>query len=346
MPDINGIETVKRINHYIQSNQINVILMNNKINDQELTLLTKQHQINYSITKPILFNHFFDTISTLNLPATDKTNEAITQQVNPTRVTKIQNTKLHIMVVEDNKVNMLLSTVVLKMILPNVEIIEAENGEIAVEKYKLHKPDLIFMDIQMPIMNGYESTKAIRLLETDERTPIIALTAGALKGDDIKCFEAGMDDYLTKPIVKNTLEKTINKWLHYSFKPNAENEVKIIPAKYQHLNANIILENLCQNHEFLFSFLPIVKDSIQEGLMEIKKAFADQNLVGIKSVAHRMKGTSMSEFLNNLTSISKEFELLMNINDPKASELIHQLESEVKITLSEIDDFLSSDSKV
>lgn len=341
MPDINGIETVKRINDYIRSNQIHVILMNNKINDQELTLLTKQHQINYSITKPILFNHFFDTISTLNLPATVKTNEAITQQVNPTRVTKIQNTKLHIMVVEDNKVNMLLSTVVLKMILPNAEIIEAENGEIAVEKYKLYKPDLIFMDIQMPIMNGYESTKAIRLLETEERTPIIALTAGALKGDDIRCYEAGMDDYITKPIVKLTLENTINKWINQS---NTSTNIQLIQNTQEdlHLNINYILENINQNQEFLLTFLPYVKDSIQDGLHEIKKAYSQQNLVDVKSIAHRTKGTAMSAFLNNLTAITKEFETIENTTNTKAIELLSQLEKEIKIITSQIEDYLKS----
>ncbi|MNL71742.1 Signal transduction histidine-protein kinase BarA [compost metagenome] len=69
------------------------------------------------------------------------------------------------------------------------------------------------MDIQMPEKNGYEATREIRQLETDRRVPIIALTAGTVVGEREKCIEAGMDDYLTKPVLKDTLEEAIHKWL-------------------------------------------------------------------------------------------------------------------------------------
>jgi CheY-like chemotaxis protein len=72
------------------------------------------------------------------------------------------------------------------------------------------------MDIQMPEMNGYEATERIRNLETGSHVPIVALTAGTVVGEREKCLEAGMDDYLTKPILKDTLEKTIQTWLFNS----------------------------------------------------------------------------------------------------------------------------------
>jgi CheY-like chemotaxis protein len=68
------------------------------------------------------------------------------------------------------------------------------------------------MDVQMPIMNGYEATQKIRLLETNKRTPIIALTAGTVKGEKEKCLEMGMDDYVSKPIIQVTIEAVIAKW--------------------------------------------------------------------------------------------------------------------------------------
>ena len=72
--------------------------------------------------------------------------------------------------------------------------------------------DLIFMDIQMPIMNGYEATRAIRKLKSGQEIPIIAITAGTEKEEKCKCLEAGMNDYISKPILKGIIEETILKW--------------------------------------------------------------------------------------------------------------------------------------
>jgi len=89
------------------------------------------------------------------------------------------------------------------------------NGRIAVDKWKLLSPKAILMDISMPEMNGYEATTAIRALEESRelpRTPIIAVTAHSLKGDDIKCLERGMDDYLSKPLAISSLKACLVKW--------------------------------------------------------------------------------------------------------------------------------------
>lgn len=118
-----------------------------------------------------------------------------------------------ILIVEDNKINMLLAKTLVKKIIPNVSIFEVYDGKQAVEKFNIIKPDLILMDVQMPIMNGYEATKEIRKLKHSTHIPIIALTAGTVVGEKEKCIEAGMDDYASKPIIKETLEKIISKWI-------------------------------------------------------------------------------------------------------------------------------------
>jgi PAS domain S-box-containing protein len=118
-----------------------------------------------------------------------------------------------ILLVEDNKINMLLAKTLVKQIVPNVSIYEAENGKIAVENFEIIRPDLILMDVQMPVMNGYEAAAAIRKLRTGAHIPIIALTAGTVIGEKEKCLEAGMNDYASKPIVKDALENVITKWL-------------------------------------------------------------------------------------------------------------------------------------
>jgi len=120
-----------------------------------------------------------------------------------------------ILIVEDNKINMLLAKTLVKQIIPNGTIYEASDGKEGVDKFIVLKPDLILMDVQMPVMNGYEATKEIRNLKNGEHIPIIALTAGTVVGEKEKCIEAGMNDYASKPILKEVLENIISKWIKH-----------------------------------------------------------------------------------------------------------------------------------
>ena len=122
-------------------------------------------------------------------------------------------TDIKVLLVEDNKINMLLAKTLIKRIITNCTIFEAKDGNEAVEVYSKEKPDVILMDIQMPNKNGYEATDEIRQFQDAKNIPIIAITAGIMVGDKEKCFEAGMDDYLPKPIIQSDLEKILYKWL-------------------------------------------------------------------------------------------------------------------------------------
>ena len=119
-----------------------------------------------------------------------------------------------VLIVEDNKINMLLAKTLVKKLISNCIIFEAKDGNEAVEQYIKKQPDVILMDIQMPNKNGYEATDEIRKLKDSENIPIIAITAGIMIGDKEKCLEAGMNDYLLKPIIQVDLEKMLHKWLH------------------------------------------------------------------------------------------------------------------------------------
>jgi CheY-like chemotaxis protein len=116
------------------------------------------------------------------------------------------------LVVEDYFINQEVTQDILELMELDVEV--AENGREALELYQKEKYDLIFMDIQMPEMDGYQTTKEIRRFENKEkRVPIIALTANALSGDREKCLEAGMDDYISKPIEAEKIEEILKKYL-------------------------------------------------------------------------------------------------------------------------------------
>ena len=96
--------------------------------------------------------------------------------------------------------------------MPNASIYEALNGKLGLEKCREINPDIVLLDIQMPILNGYETAQEIRQFNT--QVPIIALTAGTIKGEKEKCIEVGMNDYISKPIIKDTFENMLEKWLN------------------------------------------------------------------------------------------------------------------------------------
>lgn len=124
-----------------------------------------------------------------------------------------------ILVAEDNQTNQKLLTMQLKNL--NYDVSVVENGQQAVEEYFENDYDVIIMDCQMPIMDGFCATLIIRQQEElfDRHVPIIALTASALKEDKEKCIESGMDDFITKPVKIETLNKTIQHWLAQSTVP-------------------------------------------------------------------------------------------------------------------------------
>ena len=134
-----------------------------------------------------------------------------TPQLKPAAIEEIL--PLNILLVEDSRDNRLLIEAYLKKTPHKIEI--AENGEIALEKFMSGKYDIVFMDMQMPVMDGYTSTKIIRKWEAEkgsESTPIIALTAHALKEDEQKSLDAGCTSHLTKPIKKVKLMETIQEY--------------------------------------------------------------------------------------------------------------------------------------
>lgn len=133
------------------------------------------------------------------------TNESTTNE-------SIDNKK--VLIVEDNRINMLLAKVLVKKTISNCSIYEARDGNEAVEQYQKVNPDIILMDIQMPNKNGYEATQEIRQLLGGDSIPIIAITAGIMSGDKEKCIQAGLDDYLSKPIMEVDLELMLIKWLN------------------------------------------------------------------------------------------------------------------------------------
>jgi PAS domain S-box-containing protein len=212
MPEMDGLETVRMIRS-MEGQRLKdqpFILLNRSSEEEMLVHVEEADAVKYRLVKPVKIQQLFRTLSEIS----ESNNTFSRLQVAKTVFQpKSISDPLTIMVVEDHLINMLLVKTMLGKIVPNLHLIQAANGTQAVQEYVRTKPDIIFMDIQMPEMNGYEASMKIRQLETGPRTPIIALTAGIVKGEREKCLAAGMDDYLTKPVLKDTLEETIRRWL-------------------------------------------------------------------------------------------------------------------------------------
>lgn len=131
--------------------------------------------------------------------------------------TPIKNANYHkkILVIEDDTINQaIIKTMLTKL---NLQVTIADNGKIGFEIFQQDSFNIIFMDIQMPEMDGLEATRLIRQHEQDHQikqsTPIVAVTAHALQSEQEKCFDAGVDEFVSKPIKMDTIRHVLNKWL-------------------------------------------------------------------------------------------------------------------------------------
>ncbi|MDJ0612826.1 MAG: response regulator [Rhizobiaceae bacterium] len=149
-----------------------------------------------------------------DVPADDPASSVKSPESRPASDRQIETRPLEILVAEDNQVNQIVFEQILEECDLHYRIVE--NGRLALAAFKVQTPKMILMDVSMPEMNGKEATIAIRKYEQENdltRTPIIGVTAHALKGDMESCIEAGMDDYLSKPVSPNKLKLKIEQWL-------------------------------------------------------------------------------------------------------------------------------------
>lgn len=191
---------------------------------------------------------------------------------------------LRILLVEDNDINRLYAKSILETWKCKTDI--AENGLIAIEKLKNNLYDAILMDVQMPVMDGYEATKVIRrMAHPVSSIPIIALTANATKIDVEKCLAAGMNDYLSKPFTPEDLYEKLFKKL--KIVPNAQPA----PPEPQKVSFNLnYLKNMSgDNPEFVREMVETFINSIPKLLRDMEEALGKGDLVKVGKIAHQIK---------------------------------------------------------
>ena len=267
---------------------------------------------------------------TLQLPFSsvpvDTEEQKTEEKILPKPVSKSNNASkaiYKVLLVDDNPVNMLLAKSIVKSLIPSAKLFEAFNGLEAVAQYDKEKPDIIFMDIQMPEMSGYEATKNIRMRETESKTPIIALTAGTVKGEHHRCIEAGMDDYLSKPVLVSDIAEMIRKYL------DPKSEGSEVPQEQNSIRLTKLEEYRDSDPEFFKELLEVSYTNISKLKSSLTKNQEDKNLHSIKQTGHALKGVGLNLDLENLVTYSSAVEELGSF-DEESPEIIEKLHHELE----------------
>ena len=237
----------------------------------------------------------------------------------------------------------------------------AENGQEAVEAFKRNRYDLIFMDIQMPILDGYEATLRIRELESQaksdgtadnspsvRRVPIIAMTAHALKGYKEKCLEAGMDDYITKPLRRKELISMVNKWISsdsakVSDPASIENDNSLstteIKSNSEPIDLDRALEEFMDEKEVLKNVLEVFIQNASQQVDIINKAIRDQNSEIVRKEAHAIKGGASNLAAERLANIAFTLENIGSSDTlDQGYPVLQKLEAEIARLDSYVED--------
>ena len=262
----------------------------------------------------------------------------------------------HVLVAEDSRASQMLITLLLEKL--GLQTTTAEDGKKAVQEALSQSFDLIFMDMQMPNMNGYEATKELR--SKGITTPIVALTAHAMKGDDEKCISAGCDDYLTKPIERRKLLETIRKHLTSEGKALSE-KVDLVKSHVDQLgqlcsdetsseaesNESVSVQsseevvdwaavkNICDDETVIKEIVnAFLKDGPQT-ITSIADAIKVENPADVQSYAHKLKGAALSIGASRLPEVAHRLECAGQEKDiATAASLFDNLQSEFEKLVS------------
>ncbi|MCC6546398.1 PAS domain S-box protein [Candidatus Sumerlaeota bacterium] len=207
-----------------------------------------------------------------------------------------------ILVVEDNPVNQFVAKGMLKILGYDIDI--ANNGKEALEILQARSYDLIFMDCQMPILDGYATTRAIRHLESGKRSvPIVAMTANAMKGDAEKCLEAGMDAYVSKPVSLETLRNVLNTHLRAtSAARDGTSRKRNTPLP---VNQDRIRSIFGTDAEASRKFVELFLSEFDRRHQAMRAHLESGNFAKLDNIAHALKGSTGNvgaEHLMNLMS--------------------------------------------
>jgi signal transduction histidine kinase/DNA-binding response OmpR family regulator len=284
MPAMDGFELAQRIKHdpHLSGAMIMMLTSSGQHGD---AARCRQLGIVAYLLKPIRKSELLSAILMVLGQASDSTRTLVTQH-NLRETTS----SIRILVAEDNHINQMVATRLLEKM--GHQVIVAANGEDAVSLATKQPFDLIFMDVQMPKMDGLVATGKIREWEQTSgiHIPIVAMTARAMKGDRERCLESGMDGYITKPISSKEVEEVIRHTIKPAAVANTKDQETAISRSASSWDPQQALERVDGSEELLQEIIKIVLQETPSSIAKLGDAVADGKPEVVERVAHGLKG--------------------------------------------------------
>ncbi len=336
MPGKSGFELAREIRRRFRDKAPKFVMLGSAAKEGRASA-ERDAGIDAFLSKPLQQSQLLDLLQDIFNPAFAPEESA---PVRP-RAAQQRRTGMRILLAEDNAVNRLVATRLLQK--AGYEVVLAENGLEAVEFAKKADVQLVLMDVQMPEMDGFEATQAIRALEkgSGAHLPIVAMTAHAMKGDRDRCLAAGMDDYLTKPIRSATLFALLERY--------ATNVAPIIvnktaePEEISEEHAwdlNRALARVGGDRDLLVELIVIFETECPKLLRAIRSAAERGDASALELNAHGLKGACSTFSAGPSTDRARDLEMMgRNKRLAGSREMLGRLEKEIHRLLAEFEAF-------
>lgn len=277
------------------------------------------------LTKPVKLSLLYECLASVHSgkkPAAAKSGKEI---ITRHSLREARRRKTRILLVEDNITNQQVVINILEKLGYFADA--AANGLEAVETAAAIPYDLVLMDVHMPEMNGYDAAKKIRK-SVSRNLPIIAMTAGAMKGDREKCLAAGMNDYIPKPANPAELVAKIEKWL-----PEPEEAGPVQPVIFDRVG---LMDRLMDDEELLEEIVEEFIQEIQQRFVSLGKALAKGDISQLQSQGHSIKGTSGNIGAIALQKVAARLQAVGEARDlESAAMLVSNLQEQLELFIKE-----------
>ncbi len=332
MPDMDGEQVARSIFENPELRSTRIIILTSMGQRGDAARLQTLGCAGY-LLKPVKQQMLFDTLRSVLAHKEVEMPRLVTKHI----ISEQKRQGLRILLAEDNPINQKLAVILLQKAGFSVDAVET--GKEAIEKVQTQTYNAVLMDVQMPEMDGFEATQIIRAWEGQERhIPIIAMTAHALAGDRERCLQAGMDDYVTKPLSPQALFDVLDQWLQADVAslakaviatppfpaPADETDVLELP-----MDIDAALPRFYNDMDFFREMCGDLVAHLPDRLSQMEAALQSNDGNTLYRLAHNLKGVSANFNAGPLTSLAAQLEALGKVEDiSPAAKLLEKIKVE------------------
>ncbi|MEG3638600.1 response regulator [Magnetococcus sp. PR-3] len=308
--------------------------------------LTLRKQVDAYLLKPVRQSTLFNTLSEVVGLRHD-----MAKPVEPKTTAPAQTARsLSVLVAEDNRVNQMVARGMLQSLGHRVDMVA--DGQEALEQVQRVPYDVVLMDVQMPRMDGFEATAAIRRLKDNLQAtiPIIAMTANALKGDRERCLEAGMDEYVSKPVQKDELQKILNKMLPSGEQAHEVPAPQAAPSHEPPILSEDTLAMLKQTlgADNLGELLTTFERTGRQDLTKMQQALEQGDHAALESGLHALKGAAGNMGLLRLAQAAEAARIygqMVTLSGPAMGSLFSKVEEQFEMAIDALQQVIGHASR-